>query len=82
MVSLGCKDIKDVSQLTIPPALVSSCKGARMRYGLYLEDQQKLNKLTKEETSKKRLREEISEGEFNVGRMQKNIEKLRKVSYI
>lgn len=63
----------------IPPALVNSCKGARMRYAMYLEDQQKINKLSEHEMKRKRLKEEISEGQNNVVNMQKTISRLRKV---
>ena len=50
-----------------------------MRYAMYLEDQQKINKLSEHEMKRKRLKEEISEGQNNVVNMQKTISRLRKV---
>ena len=66
--------------LSIAPGLLRSCKGARMRYGQFLEEEKKMRKVTDHDKRKKRLREEISGDEEKHRFLKKEIAQLKLVS--
>lgn len=56
----GFTEIKDVSRLNILPDLIRHCKSARMRYGVYLEDEKKKKAVSEHEKRKRNIRDEIA----------------------